>query len=42
VSLNPDHGEVYSILCDQVCQWLTAGQWFSPCTLVSSINKTDL
>jgi hypothetical protein len=20
VSLNPDHGEVYSILCDQVCQ----------------------
>jgi hypothetical protein len=26
-------------LCDQVCQWLATGQWFS---LVSSINKTDL
>jgi hypothetical protein len=32
-------GEVYSIqhLCDKVCQWLAACQWFSP---VSSINKT--
>jgi hypothetical protein len=28
-------------LCDKVCQWLVAGQWFSPGTLVSSINKTD-
>jgi hypothetical protein len=27
-------------LCDKVCQWLTAGRWFSPWTLVSSINKT--
>ena len=25
--------------CDKVCQWLAAGQWFSP---VSSTNKTDL
>ena len=25
-------------LCDKVCQWLTAGQWFSP---VSSTNKID-
>jgi hypothetical protein len=25
-------------LCDQVCQWLAAGRWF---TLVSSTNKTD-
>ena len=24
-----------------VCQWLAAGQWFSPGTLVSSTNKTD-
>ena len=40
-------GEVYSIhhyvtsLCDKVCQWLTAGRWFSPCILVSSTNKAD-
>jgi hypothetical protein len=26
-------------LCDKVCQWLSAGRWFSP---VSSTNKTDL
>jgi hypothetical protein len=26
---------------DKVCQWLEAGQWFSPGTLVSSTNKTD-
>ena len=25
-------------LCDKVCQWLVAGQWFSP---GSSTNKTD-
>ena len=29
-------------LCDKVCQWLAAGQWFSPGPPVSSINKTDL
>jgi hypothetical protein len=28
-------------LCDKVCQWLAAGRWFTPGTLVSSINKTD-
>jgi len=28
-------------LCDKVCQWLATGRWFSPCTLVSSTNKTD-
>jgi len=28
-------------LCDKVCQWLTAGLWFSPGTPVSSTNKTD-
>jgi hypothetical protein len=28
-------------LCDKVCQWLATGQWFSPCPLVSSTNKTD-
>ena len=29
-------------LCDEVCQWLATGQWFSPGTLVSSTNKTDI
>ena len=28
-------------LCDKVCQWLTAGRWFSPGTSVSSTNKTN-
>ena len=28
-------------LCDNVCQRLVAGQWFSSGTPVSSINKTD-
>jgi hypothetical protein len=28
-------------LCDKVCQWLTAGRWFSSCTPVSSTNKID-
>ena len=28
-------------LCDKVCQWRATGRWFSPCTLVSSTNKTD-
>ena len=30
-----------TLLCDKVCQWLTAGQRFSPGTPVSSTNKTD-
>jgi hypothetical protein len=28
-------------LCDEVCQWLATGQWFSPGPPVSSTNKTD-
>jgi hypothetical protein len=28
-------------LCDNVCQWFAAGQWYSPGTPVSSTNKTD-
>ena len=28
-------------LCDQVCQWLATGRWFSPGTSVSSTNITD-
>ena len=34
-------GVLDTSLCDKVCQWLTAGQWFSPGTPVSSTNKTD-
>ena len=37
VSSNPAH----TTLCDKVCQVLVTGWWFSPCTLVSSTNKTD-
>lgn len=29
-------------ISDQVCQWLTENLWFSPDTLVSSNNKTDI
>ena len=37
------HGEVYLIqqYVIKVCQRLTTGCWFSPCTPVSSTNKTD-
>jgi len=31
-------GVLETTLCDQVCQWLEAGWWFSP---VSSTNKTN-
>jgi hypothetical protein len=34
-------GVIDTTLCDKVCQWLPTGWWFSPGTLVSSINKTD-
>jgi len=34
-------GVLDTTLCDQVCQWLAAGQWFSPGTPVSSTNNTD-
>ena len=30
----------YNITCDKVCQWLTTGSWFSPCTPVLA-NRTD-
>ena len=36
-----DGGVLDTTLCDKVCQRLAAGQWFSPGTPVSSINKTD-
>ena len=31
----------HTTLCDQVCQWLATGHWFSPGSPVSSTNKTD-
>jgi hypothetical protein len=34
-------GELDTILCDKVCQWLATCQWFSLGTTVSSTNKTD-
>jgi hypothetical protein len=30
------------ILCDNVCQWLAAGQWFSQGTFGFATNKTEL
>ena len=44
VSVNPAQrqGVLDTTLWDKVCQWLVAGQWFSPGTPVSSTNKTDL
>jgi hypothetical protein len=38
---NSSLGVLDTTLCDKVCQWLAAGQWFSPGTPVSSTNKTD-
>ena len=34
-------GVLNTTFCDKVCQWFTAGQWFSPGTPVSFTNKTD-
>ena len=34
-------GVLDTTLCDEVCQWLKIGQWFSTGTTVSSTNKTD-
>jgi len=34
-------GVLDTTLCDKVCQWIAAGQWFSLVTPVSSTNKTD-
>ena len=43
VSLNPiRQGVLDTALCVKVCQWLTAGRWFSPCDSGSSTNKTYL
>ena len=34
-------GLLDTTFCDKVCQLLAAGLWFSPDTLVSSINKNE-
>ena len=34
-------GVLDTALCEKVCQRLEAGQWFSPGTPVSTIDKTD-
>jgi hypothetical protein len=34
-------GVLEKTLCDKVCQWLAAGQWFFPGTLVFFTNKSD-
>jgi hypothetical protein len=34
-------GVLDTTLCDEVCQWLATGRWFSPGPTVSSTNKTD-
>jgi hypothetical protein len=46
IYMSDDHnihyrGVLDTTLCDKVCRWLAAGQWFSPGTLVSSTNKTE-
>ena len=35
-------GVLNTTLCGKVCQWLVTGRWFSPGTLVSSTNKTEI
>jgi len=32
-------GVFFTTLCDKVCEWLSAGRWFSPGTPASSTNK---
>ena len=34
-------GVLDTTLFDKVCKWLATGWWFSPGTLISSINKAD-
>jgi hypothetical protein len=34
-------GFLYTTLFDKVCQWLTAGRWFCPGTVVFTTIKTD-
>ena len=41
VRIQPRRCVLDTTLCDQVCQWLVTGRWFSLCTLISSTSKTD-
>ena len=43
VSSNLDQGEPArcTTLCDNICQWLATGWWFSQGTPISSANETD-
>ena len=41
VRISLRRGVIYATSCDKVCQWHTAGRWFSQSTSLSSINKTD-
>ena len=34
-------GVLDTTLCEEVCQWLATGRWFSPGTPIASTNKTD-
>jgi hypothetical protein len=41
-NFDPAHGEVYSIQHNVIMfVWFSAVRWFSPCTLISSTNKTN-
>jgi hypothetical protein len=42
ITYGGNHVILDTTLCDKICQWFAAGQWFSPGTPVSSHNKTDL
>ena len=41
VRIPSQRGVLDTTLCDEICQWLTTGRWFSTGTSVSSTNKTD-
>jgi hypothetical protein len=34
-------GFLYTTLCDEVCQWIATGRWFSPGPSCSSSDKAD-
>jgi hypothetical protein len=40
VGISLRRGVLDTAICDKICQWLGAGWWFSPGTLVSSTNKS--
>ena len=40
-SIPISRGVLDTTICDEVCQWIAVGRWFSLGTQVSSTNKTD-